>query len=716
MDLKQQADKRIEAANATNRDQLASIVRQADPALYNQINLGEPERKEYFYVHHQSITVTRTPYLYFIPARPELKSALLEWKQSTSDTEMEMVQADLSQFVKAAEALGLTRFRNAAYDDDPTVFEQLPVEMYNNQIAHHQSDYVIANESNIADCKICNGNRYVPCDFPPCGGQHIYDCDTCQGTGKVSCEECKGFREVDCRVCSGTGRCQCTACKGKGRNTCLMCDGKGSVERAGQPPVTCNGCSGSGYVVCTSCEQGKIHCINCGGDGKVGCDHCRATGAVTCSHCMGHKKLTCTHCYGDNTDNRYGKIDCKDCAATGGIITLSFVETKITVQNTRRLAWKGAHTFEEDITLKRLEGYVQADEPLQVVYNKVNLLQPFERYDVHSRALSHMILEQDAISKKTYPLLIQEALYYEPVPVATFSYQHLTSGETHHVSVLNYDQHPEVIYHSVPPAATLGGVSKRRGYGYYIGKAFNTKSYRKQTDNINELRLLICLARANDHISDREKAALQQYMDAFKALHPTDRHNLEGYMSQKNLPALPLSALRFSTSERADEAIAKLQRFIPQGVQNEAEKKCMEELMVQVEAAKQKPVHPVRQFFETWQVSLPMVALMMFLIFFSYLFLNKIPEQRAHVLHEELNQKVHTIRWKMEHQDTAGLRQQIQQLDHYSALPLPDSPAVPYAQHWQHVKALHLHQLDSLENKMKPKAKPKVKPKSKKKK
>lgn len=715
MDLKQQADKRIEAANAIDRNQLASMVRQSDPALYNQINLGEAERKEYFYVHHQAITVTRTPYLYFIPAQPELKKALLELKQNTSDTEMELVQANVKLFEKAAASLGLTRFRNAVYDDDPLVFEQLPIEMFNNQIANHQPEYVIANESTVSPCKICNGNRYVPCQYPPCGGQHLYDCDTCQGSGKMPCDECKGYREVDCRVCNGSGRCQCTACKGKGRNTCLMCDGKGTTERAGQPPVTCHGCSGSGYVLCTTCEQGKIHCINCGGDGKVGCDHCRATGAVTCSHCMGQKKLTCTNCYGDHTDNRYGKVDCKDCAATGEIISLSFVETKITVHTTRRLAWKGNHAFEEDITLNRLEGYVQRDAPLQVVYNKVNLVQPFERYDTHSRALSHMILEQDHISKKSYPLLIQEAMYYEPVPVATFSYRHLTSGESLHVSVLNYDQQPEVIFHGLPPVISTGDTPQPRGYGYFVGKAFNTKTYRKQRDTVNELRLLICLARANDQISDREKAALQQHMDAFKELHPADRQNLEMYMSMEKMPALPLKALRFSDPERMDAAIDKLQRFIPHGAHTQVEKQRMEELMVQVQAAMQKPVHPVKQFFETWQVSLPMIALMMLLIFFSYLFMNKIPGQRAHVLHEELNQKVHTIQWKLEHQDTAGLRQQIQQLEHYSALPLPDSPGVAYAKHWQHQRAFHLWQLDSLENRMKPKTKPKKKSSGKKK-
>lgn len=700
MDLKQQADKRIEAANATDRHQLASMVRQADPERYNQINLGDPELKMYYYVHHQAVTVTRTPYLYFIPAQPALKKALLEIKQNTSDSEMELVQAEIGPFVQAAEALGLTRFRNAAYDDHPLVFEQLPVEMFNHQIAQHQPHYVIANESALSACSICNGNRYVPCTYPPCNGQHIYDCDTCQGTGKVPCDVCNGFREVDCRVCNGSGRCTCTACKGKGRNTCLMCDGKGTQERVGQPPVTCNGCSGSGYVPCTTCDQGKIHCINCGGDGKVGCDHCRATGAVTCNHCMGQKKLTCTHCYGDYINNRYGKTDCTDCAATGEIIRLSFVETKITVQNTRRLAWKGVHTFEEDITLKRMEGYVQADAPLQVMYNKVNLVQPFEKYDVHSRALSHMIHEQDGLNKQAYPLLIQEAMYYEPVPVATFPYQHLTSGETHYVSVLNFDQHPEVIFHGVPPFTPGTAPSKQRGYGYFMGKAFNTTSYRKQKDTINELRLLICLARANDPITDRDKNALQQYSEVFASLHPADRQNLEHYMSARNVPALPDAALRFSSPDRADAAISKLQRFIPPDQQQEAEKKRMEDLMVQVEAAKQKTVHPVRQFFETWQVSLPMTALMMLLIFFSYLFLNKIPEQRAHVLHEELNQKVHTIRWKMEHQDTTGLRQQVLRLEHYSALPLPDSPEVTYAKHWQQLRNQHMHQLDSIENKL----------------
>ncbi len=257
MDLKLQADNRLQAAAAMSNEQLASIVRQADPAFYNQITLGDAERKEYYFVHHQSITVTRTPYVCFFPALPDLKHQLLQLKQSTSDSDKELIQADLSLFFQRAKELGLTRFRNTGYDEDKLHFEHLPIEMFNNQVASHQPDYIIAEECVIEHCKICHGKKYVDCDYPPCGGQHVYDCDACEGSGKVACNVCEGYREVNCSVCTGSGKCNCTACNGKGRSACTVCGGKGMIEKVGQSAQTetCVSCSGSGNVVCTSCSN-----------------------------------------------------------------------------------------------------------------------------------------------------------------------------------------------------------------------------------------------------------------------------------------------------------------------------------------------------------------------------------------------------------------------------------------------------------------------------
>lgn len=90
---------------------------------------------------------------------------------------------------------------------------------------------------------------------------HTYECDTCNGHGRVNCSSCRGSGKSSCGYCHGSGQTQksrqrhdsynnqyhteyyyesCHYCWGSGKTNCSPCHGSGKVQ--------CNTCEGTAYI------------------------------------------------------------------------------------------------------------------------------------------------------------------------------------------------------------------------------------------------------------------------------------------------------------------------------------------------------------------------------------------------------------------------------------------------------------------------------------
>ncbi len=116
------------------------------------------------------------------------------------------------------------------------------------------------------DCTKCKGLGEVKCTYSGCVNgkveiedegkivkgkdKKIVNCKMCNGNGFVPCLDCRGQGNLVCKKCSGSGeRAVCVRCGGQGTIACRRCQGAGTVKDA-----PCQECRGDGVVECTACS------------------------------------------------------------------------------------------------------------------------------------------------------------------------------------------------------------------------------------------------------------------------------------------------------------------------------------------------------------------------------------------------------------------------------------------------------------------------------
>lgn len=424
-----------------------------------------------------------------------------------------------------------------------------PLEVSNDGIAKLQKKYFIPDLTFQQTCDECRGLKYVKCTNRECDGRHNWTCTNCHGDGKISCDHCGGDGKVTCKDCNGHGYVKCggiislSGCNGKGYKEVPKYDTASNQGRfLGNVKETCTKCHGKGEVPCKDCgTRGEIKCSKCSGRGEVQCHTCRGKGDITCSTCYGDKE-------------RYGKVDCPECDTIGTVAKIVYVNSFVSQNKTEKVIVKGEKLKISDNDILK---HVDSNQSGQVVFKKVND-KIVENYDEFSKEYA-LIFESDlGLSKKSFPLITVEELYYQIIPCVELSFKHMLTNTIHDLTIINVWDNPEIIFQSEPEQLKqdLGNVTKV--VGGFFGKLFKTKAFNSKGDKRNEIVLLIHLAKIDGIIEEHEKIFLSEKIGNLDEFTNSDKQKLFDLMNTATLPELVKADVTFSSKERGQEVIDKL--------------------------------------------------------------------------------------------------------------------------------------------------------------
>lgn len=249
----------------------------------------------------------------------------------------------------------------------------------------------------------------------------------------------------------------------------------------------------------------------------------------------------------------------------------------------------------------------------QTVYTDINGAIT-EKYDANSEVFCKSIEGDAALSKgDEYPRVVSEDVYYDIVPLSTLEYNHILSGTMHKVSAAVLNNNFDVIFHSDPTSVKKFDIANVfKAIGWNFKKAFATKSYKEKLDKKHELYLLVRVAKADGAIEDSEKRVLVDLISHLNEFANKEKAALFNLFSIKELPPLAKEETVFSTKERADIAIQNLNKMMKEDNEIEApEVKLIASLKDKISNNIGKHPGFFSSFFKTWQVSLPIIILLL---------------------------------------------------------------------------------------------------------
>ena len=607
--MKNTTEERIEYAKKVSTENLIETIKNNYPERFDQMLIDDEERKIYYYIKYKSVAFKRKP---FVVKFPLFSSWKKDFEENIKGYGEPMVLNN-SLFLENVISAGFSPIHNENYLEEEMPFNHLDFITENGEISYQQPFYYIPNESEKHTCDNCNGEKYTICTETECQGQHIYHCNNCNAIGKVDCTHCSSSGWIDCRKCNKRGEYSCSSCDGKGEKRCNYCFGKGKNSNGEK----CGKCSGRGYEKCSKCRNGMIRCEKCAGKGEYRCDNCSGRGEITCKKCNGKKNITCSLCYGDHLDNRYGKVDCEKCQTAGELAQISYVETTLKLNNDELFFTDKTEIIAPTFDLEKIKSFANTNLKLETVYKNYNN-EKFENYDEYSLFCSKKALDTFEISKNNYPKLLREDIYYEAIPCATFTYTHILSATQHKVSILSIDNQKEVMFHSNPAEIAEEKESFKDRYFELLNKAFSTKKYLDKIDRKHEMFLMLHMTKADGKIEEEEKRFLSQTITGLKDFTKKEKQELFGLMASNKLPPLLPSNAYFSSVERSEDAKRKIVQLVAKldGEYEESEKQKLEEINTLIEQGHSIKPTKIKNFFKTWQVSFPIVLLIVLLIVF----------------------------------------------------------------------------------------------------
>ena len=455
-------------------------------------------------------------------------------------------------------------------------FSELQYKYNGSTINTVQDTYFIPDLTSSETCHDCSGEKYVPCE--KCGARHEYNCPSCGGSGELRCPTCKGSRRVN----DANGY----------KMTCPKCNGAGDVK-----------CSNSG-----------------GSSSLVG----RAFDASTSvEFCGGKGTIICNKCYGDT--QRYGKVDCEPCRATGEIGKIVYIEVE--VGNTSGEFYKYTNETIEQIEKEPevLFKYLNKSSVIPTnVYSDING-SINETYDINSEEFCKNIeVDADLTKGDEYPRIISEEVFYDVVPLSTLDYNHILSGTMHKVSATPANNNFDVLFHSNPTAIQKFDIlNVFRVIGWNFKKAFAAKSYREKIDKKHEIFLLVRVAKADGEIEDSEKRVLVDLIKHLNDFSNKEKAQLFNLFTGKELPVLKPEETVFSTKERADLVMENLNKMMKEDGEVETpEVKLIAEFKEKIYASVGKHPGVAASFFKTWQINIPILLLIVGIVVYFMFFAN----------------------------------------------------------------------------------------------
>jgi uncharacterized tellurite resistance protein B-like protein len=447
---------------------------------------------------------------------------------------------------------------NSSNIDNPF---QFPLDTIGNEINPKQLKYFISEQTYQEVCDECRGEKYIKCTDDECDGRHNWTCTDCHGDGKVTCDDCGGDGKVTCQKCKGSGQLKCGSLVGSNLVGGLVgssmagCNGKGVIYVDGgkfangtarpKKEKQCSHCRGKGEVACKECNsKGEIKCENCLGRGEVKCQDCSGKGDITCSKCYGDKE-------------RYGKVDCPQCKTIGTMAQVVFIESYVSDNDNDKIILQG-----EKLNIKdsHIEKHIKANPQTELVYKKVND-DLKENYDQFSIIYAEHFEKDLGLNKDGFPLLTKEEIYYQVVPCVELSYKHILTNTSHEFTIIDFFNNPEVIFHSEPEQLKQDFGNATKAVGGFFGKLFKTKGFKTKEDKRNEIVLLIHLAKVDGKIEDQEKVYLSEMIGSLNDFTNSEKQKLFDIMNSATLPELTKADVTFSSKERGQEVLIKLEEL-----------------------------------------------------------------------------------------------------------------------------------------------------------
>jgi tellurite resistance protein len=711
--MKEKTDLRLKNAEKVSKETLIDKIKSTDQTRFDQMLIESEERKNYFFVQHNSVAYTRTPKTLKFPLFKDLVNDF----ESNIEQRGDATILEKDGIIQKIISKGKEPINTPKYSGKNLIFSDLKLVTENDKVNLKQPIYYLPNETERCTCNTCKGDMYTTCKESECHGQHIYDCSKCRTSGKLDCDDCNARGEYTCPSCSGRGALKCSFCSGSGRDS-----------KSGSILSKCKQCNGSGERKCSSINYGKGSGLlgaavsgvaagvkkaagneYCGGTGIIRCKTCSTTGKITCDKCEGDGRIECKTCHGDHVDNRYGKVDCVTCETAGELASISYIETEIKTSNLDLIFTDGKKIEAPNFGVETLKKYVNSNAQTTQIYKNLNG-NLIENYDQYSTFCSKSALTEIGASKERYPKLIQEEIYYEGVPCATFNYNHILSATHHEVSVLSIDKEQDVLFHSNPTAVAEEKETIKQKIGELLRKAFSTKSFKDKIDRKHEMFLMVHMAKADGVIEEQEKKYLAQTITGLHGFTNKEKAELFGLMSANILPPISPQNAYFSSKERAEESQKKIIELVAKadGDYEPVERAKIEEINNAIQAGHKEKPSALWRFFKTWQVSVSIITIFLSITFLSLWLIFVLPIKQAESKHQELLKEAKKVElfleakegdWEMDMIfDKSDAVRKINKLIHESTILFDnEGKEISYNDFWTQKREEYLIKLDSLD-------------------
>lgn len=580
---------KLEIAKKVSKENLVNLLKSKIPDAFDWIIVGEEYRYNYFYFLYKAIATSRAIKTINFPLDKETEKIYnLQIEQNGKIRKLED-----SKFLKLIYSKFKTKLKEHI---ETTIIDKeiidIPIELtQDGEIAVNQPIYYIPKKCKKVPCVICNGEKYVICPEPQCGGKHIFQCFTCSGLGNVQCEKCVGNGKVRCHICRGKGFIECPECYGSGS----YYDKKFKSRK-------CKNCKGSGKLVCKKCN----------GEGELKCSECYGNGFKVCKECKGVGKITCKTCYGDNIDNRFGKIDCPECEALGKFAYISYISTKIN-QITDELILSSCNDKFPRINKEIIKKYIDSNNiTYTLTYRNIN--GDFkENYNEFTEICSSFELKKNELSKDNFPKLLKEEIFYDIVPTSTLSYYNLLAEQPQLVTFVGLHNEITVVLHSDPHKynITFEQPSKLK---LYFSKAFSTKLYKNIIDKKHEIISIIHLAKADGIIDEIDKKYFAKTFKGFNELPSKEKSEIYSLLKSQDLPPLKPEEMYFYQMGKSEEVKSTLLKMFEEMGTNktEAVNQKLKEILDAIDKGVEFKPTFFKNFISTWQVSIPIIIFLLF--------------------------------------------------------------------------------------------------------
>lgn len=535
-----------------------------DKVFADSISISDNEtikREDIYNINYQTKVVKRNLIKISVPLN-DLQAT--EFKNNFNAEKLSedrlLVDQDLINSLKSAEGASTEIISN---EPNRLIF---PLEISNGNFSPVQRPNFIKSISSVETCYTCEGKKKVTCDDIECNGQHIYTCNGCEGKGKIGCTNCGETGKTTCTNCNGSSQVKCGSFVGSKvlqfNSRTKGCNGSGKVtvtQNDKKKSINCPSCRGKGSVRCEGCSRGNVVCSRCDGAKKI-----------TCSKCSGAKKIECSYC------DLSGKINCKTCYGNGQLATLYFVQTEIIDTSGNKSIGRGdSFTYDESLLNDALSQEIALKPTFDELDNTINTKDD----ELASEILEDFRIDTLDPSQTKYPRLLQEKLSYNVIPVVKINYTHLLTKSVNEVILVDIKRDVKIQKLGDPEKTEVSVASAGKSVKGFFGKVFKTKKHGEKLDKLNQIKLMIYLAKADGVMDENEKSFLADHINDLDDLTNKEKNQLFDLMSATTLPPLSSQKIEFSSKAKAKEIISLLENLAQSdGDYDESEKKVISEV------------------------------------------------------------------------------------------------------------------------------------------